>query len=63
MTAVTMRVASIYSDAPIFASSLLNIGAIETASAVSDGGLPQLDLILCFDVSGSMDDQTKVGFS
>ncbi|MBP9094469.1 VWA domain-containing protein [bacterium] len=59
-TAVTMRVASIYSDAPIFASSLLKIGAIETASAVSDGGLPQLDLILCFDVSGSMDDQTKV---
>jgi hypothetical protein len=58
--AVTMRVQAIYSDAPIFASSLLNIGAIETASAVSDGGLPQLDLILCFDVSGSMDDQTKV---
>lgn len=58
--AVTMRVQAIYSDAPIFASSLLNIGATETASAVSDGGLPQLDLILCFDVSGSMDDQTKV---
>lgn len=58
--AVTMRVQAIYSDAPIFASNLLKIGAIETASAVSDGGLPQLDLILCFDVSGSMDDQTKV---
>ncbi len=58
--AVTMRVQAIFSDAPIFASSLLKIDALETASAISDGGLPQLDLILCFDVSGSMDDQTKV---
>lgn len=58
--AVTMRIQSIYSDAPIFASNLLPIQPIETASAVSDGGLPQLDLFLCFDVSGSMDDQTPV---
>ncbi|MCA0316193.1 MAG: VWA domain-containing protein [Candidatus Melainabacteria bacterium] len=58
--AVTMRLQAIYSDKPVFSSSLLNIGLIETASAVSDGGLPQLDLFLCFDVSGSMDDQTPI---
>lgn len=58
--AVTMRVQAIYSDRPVFSSAILPIGNIETASALSDGGLPQLDLFLCFDVSGSMDDQTPV---
>jgi hypothetical protein len=58
--AVTMRVQAIYSDRPVFSSRFLDIGTLETASAVSDGGLPQLDLFLCFDVSGSMDDQTPV---
>ncbi len=58
--AVIMRVQAIYSDKPIFSSSLLDIGTLLTTTAVSDGGLPQLDLFLCFDVSGSMDDQTKV---
>jgi len=58
--AVTMQIQAIYSDKPVFSSSILPIGNIETASAVSDGGLPQLDLFLCFDVSGSMDDQTPI---
>jgi len=58
--AVTMQIQSIYSDKPVFSSSILPIGNIETASAVSFGGLPQLDLFLCFDVSGSMDDQTPI---
>jgi hypothetical protein len=58
--AVTMRIQSIYTDSPIFASSILPISPVETASAVSDGGLPQLDLFLCFDVSGSMDDLTPI---
>ncbi|MBK9619031.1 MAG: VWA domain-containing protein [Candidatus Obscuribacter sp.] len=58
--AVTMRIQAIYSDKPIFSSAILPIGNIETATALSDGGLPQLDLFLCFDVSGSMDDQTPV---
>jgi hypothetical protein len=30
--------------------------------AFSEGGLPRLDIILCYDVSGSMDDQTRVTF-
>jgi hypothetical protein len=58
--AVTMQIQSIYSDRPVFSSGILPIGNIETASAMSDGGLPQLDLFLCFDASGSMDDQTPI---
>lgn len=30
--------------------------------AYSEGGLPSLDIVMCFDVSGSMDDQTSVSF-
>lgn len=30
--------------------------------AVASGGVPQLDLVLCFDVSASMDDQTPVTY-
>lgn len=30
--------------------------------AFAEGGLPQLDIVLCFDVSGSIDDQTRVSF-
>ncbi len=59
-TAVTMRVEATYTDRAAFASSLFPTGFFETATAYADGGLPQLDLFLCFDVSGSMDDQTPV---
>jgi hypothetical protein len=31
-------------------------------TAMTKGAVPQLDLVLCFDVSGSMDDQTPVTF-
>ncbi|MBU6454578.1 MAG: VWA domain-containing protein [Cyanobacteria bacterium REEB67] len=58
--AVTMQVQAIYTDRPIFSSGILPIGNTETASAMAYGGLPQLDLFLCFDVSGSMDDQTPI---
>ncbi|HEY9679546.1 MAG TPA: vWA domain-containing protein [Drouetiella sp.] len=33
-----------------------------TVDAISKGAVPQLDIIFCFDVSGSMDDQTPVTF-
>lgn len=33
-----------------------------TVNALAKGAVPQLDIILCFDVSGSMDDQTPVTF-
>lgn len=31
-----------------------------TMNTVSDGAVPMLDLVICYDVSGSMDDQTPV---
>lgn len=31
-------------------------------AAISHGGVPNLDVVLCFDVSGSIDDQTPVTF-
>lgn len=60
--AATMTVQAYYTEAPIFASSLLPILNQFPLSAISNGGLPQLDVILCMDVSGSMDDQTNVWF-
>lgn len=54
-----LRVQSLYADTPAFAH-LLNLMPVIVASAQADAGLPQLDLFICFDVSGSMDDQTEV---
>lgn len=59
-TAVTMAVAARYMDNTVFASQILPIQSTVIAEAFSLGGLPQIDLILCFDVSGSMDDQTLI---
>ncbi len=58
--ATTMRVEASYTDQSIFFSSIFPAGFRETAAVFADGGLPQLDLFLCFDVSGSMDDKTRV---
>ncbi|PWT94307.1 MAG: hypothetical protein C5B53_13500 [Candidatus Melainabacteria bacterium] len=59
-TAVTMAVDARYRDSTIFASQILPIQNTIVAAAFSLGGLPQLDMILAFDVSGSMDDTTKI---
>jgi hypothetical protein len=40
---------------------LLGLGNVPI-HAVSSGGVPMLDVVLCFDVSGSIDDQTPVTF-
>lgn len=58
--AVTMRVEASYTDQAIFAGNFFPTGFLATAAVFADGGLPQLDLFLCFDISGSMDDQTPV---
>ncbi len=58
--ASTLTVQSYYTDAPIFASKILPIQTSFTLQATSNGGLPQLDVILCLDISGSMDDQTNI---
>lgn len=59
-TATVMRLQTMYTDKAIFGSNIFPGGLQEVASAISDGGLPQLDLFLCFDVSGSMDDESLV---
>src|SRR5262249_25518060 len=58
--AVTMAVSASYMDNTVFASQILPIQNTVIAEAFSLGGLPQIDIILCFDVSGSMDDQTNM---
>jgi von Willebrand factor type A domain len=60
--AATMTVQAYWTDAPIFLSGLLKLPPTFTLCAISNGGLPQLDVILCMDISGSMDDQTHVWF-
>ncbi|PWT99752.1 MAG: hypothetical protein C5B53_04955 [Candidatus Melainabacteria bacterium] len=54
-----LHVQALYADTPAF-THLLNLMPVFVASAQADAGLPQLDLFICFDVSGSMDDQTEV---
>ena len=61
-TATTIRVSSYYNLKTVFASSILPIMPSAIVSSISDGGLPKLDIILCYDLSGSMDDQTPVNF-
>ncbi len=58
--ASTMQIQAWYTDAPLFTSEIIPLGTKYTASTVSNGGLPMIDVILCFDVSGSLDDGTSV---
>jgi len=68
--AATMQVHSFFSEAPVFSSYVGAVGTNGffsslgqfTANAVSNGGLPMIDMSLCFDASGSMDDQTNAFF-
>lgn len=62
--AVKMSVTISYTTKPIFSTPgmILSLMPTETATASSTGGLPQLDVFLAFDLSGSMDDQTGVAY-
>jgi hypothetical protein len=55
-----MRVTGFYGYVPAF-GNIVGVGNF-TITAVSDGAVPMLDLVICFDVSGSMDDETVVYF-
>lgn len=55
-----LRATGIFGLAPAF-SSFLPIGPT-TISASTLSGVPDMDVVVCFDVSGSIDDQTKVTF-
>lgn len=55
-----VQIDATYGYSPVFLP-VYGVGNV-VMNANSRGGLPQLDLVMCFDVSGSMDDQTKVTF-
>lgn len=55
-----VRVTATYGLEPSF-GRFLGIGTVPL-KATSSGGVPELDVVVCFDVSGSMDDQTPVTF-
>ncbi|MGD9683113.1 MAG: VWA domain-containing protein [Candidatus Obscuribacterales bacterium] len=50
-----------YGLSPLF-GSFLGIGGPFTIRAEGHSRVPQLDIVLCFDVSGSIDDETPVTF-
>jgi hypothetical protein len=54
-----VSVQALYREIPAFAA-ILNLQPTYVVSAFATGGLPKLDLFLCFDLSGSMDDQTQI---
>jgi hypothetical protein len=54
-----VRVQSQYRETPAFAA-FIGLQPTFVTNAVAVGGLPKLDLFICFDLSGSMDDQTQI---
>ncbi len=55
-----VRATGIYGLEPSF-GKFIGISTVPLR-AISSGGVPELDLVVCFDLSGSMDDQTPVTF-
>jgi hypothetical protein len=55
------KVVRVYASAglPLAFGKFMNIPSF-VMSTTSDGAVPMLDLVICYDVSGSMDDQTPV---
>jgi hypothetical protein len=49
-----------YGFTPLFGAFLGMNNFVAPITVASDGGVPPLDIVLCFDLSGSMDDQTRV---
>lgn len=54
-----IQVTACYGYSPVFAK-FVGLSGVYEAVETSNGGLPMLDVILCFDISASMDDFTQV---
>jgi hypothetical protein len=54
-----VQVTAAYGVLPVF-GKFLNMSTVFPAYETSNGGLPMLDVVLCFDISSSMDDFTPV---
>jgi hypothetical protein len=55
-----MQVTGAFGWTPVFGTFIGLKGGVYPISETSLGGLPQLDVVLCFDVSASMDDFTLI---
>jgi len=55
-----MQITGLFGLEPAF-GTFLNIGT-NNLQATAFGGVPELDVVVCFDISGSIDDQTNVTF-
>jgi hypothetical protein len=55
-----MQVETKFGMRPLFADLVGAAGVSLPVEALAQGGVGDLDIVLCFDISGSMDDQTKV---
>jgi len=60
--ATTMTITSYLGTQPVFASSILPLWGPYVVSAFATGAPPVLDIVVCYDLSGSMDDSTQVYF-
>src|ERR1700733_132885 len=55
-----VRIFGCFGFVPVFSKFTHLMAGPYLVEQVSDGGLPQIDVILCFDISASMDDFTNV---
>jgi hypothetical protein len=56
----TLQITGLFGLVPAF-GTFLGLPQL-TLLTVTSGGVPALDLVVCFDISGSIDDQTRVTF-
>ncbi len=59
--AKAVRVSAQFTARPAF-SKFLGLGSLVPIVSRATAGVPVLDVVVCFDVSGSMDDSTRVSF-
>ncbi|MFN8551245.1 MAG: vWA domain-containing protein [Candidatus Obscuribacterales bacterium] len=63
LTSPNAKIVRVYSNFSTFTAFGKYLGIKDlNVNALAKGAVPQLDIVFCFDVSGSMDDQTPVTF-
>lgn len=63
LTSPNAKIVRVYSNFSTFTAFGKYVGFNNlNVNAIAKGAVPQLDIVFCFDVSGSMDDQTPVTF-
>lgn len=63
LTSPNAKIVRVYSNFTTYTAFGRYVGISQlNVNALAKGAVPQLDIVFCFDVSGSMDDQTPVTF-